>query len=254
MRATPWAGLALLLAVKAASAMTVAEVQACMEANVPDAVRVQAVEVTSYDRAGGERVLRGRIFGTREKGLGRFMAQVEAPHDLARTAFLVREGSGSPETYLYVPSVNRVKRLAGNAMTGKLWGTDFSYNEFRQVQTAFAAVGARLDAPAQEEGRAVYVLNLKAAAGEPYDSIRMSVDQQACVPLKVEFRKADAVRKTLTVPVAQLKRDGTHWYPGEMELRDVVAGTHTRLRVLELKAVDKLSAGLFQPQQFYSSR
>lgn len=228
----------------------------CMSANLPRTLRVQSVEVTTWDRAGQARVMKGRIFGSREKDRGRVMALVEYPGDLAGAAFLVREAEPAAELYVYLPSVKRVKRLAGSNMTGKLWGTDFSYSEFRRVANAFAGGGAVEAGTAQHDGRAVHVLDIRpgTAEGEAYDAIRVWVDRQTCVPLQAEFRRAGKVLKRMAAPAASLRQAGTQWYASELTLGDLVEGTRTRLRVTGVSAGGHVSASTFHPQQFYSAR
>lgn len=248
----------LILAVHAGTAVAapkVSDVQACMEANLPDTVRVQKIEVTVYDRVGQPRVMTGAVVGAREAGRGRVMARVDAPGDLAGTAFLVREAS-SPEMYLYLPGINRVKRIAGAMTAGKLWGTDFTFGEFREVSNAFAGGSASLDGADRFDGRPVHVMTLQPRPGEvsAYDSTRVFVDQKTCVALKAEFRRAGRVRKLLSAPAAQLRRTGEHWYAGELVLNDLVSQTRTQLRVLQVSTPKKLSANYFHPQQFYSAR
>jgi hypothetical protein len=255
MRSLLVAGI-LLAAVEAGATSPAADVEACMRANMPSSVRVQAVEVTSYDRAGEARVLRGRIFGTRADERSQVMARVEFPGDLAGAAFLVRDGADAAAMYMYLPSVNRVKRLAGPVMTGKLWGTDFSYNEFRQITAAFAGGAAVHEGMAQLGGRPVHRLKLTPGPAEqqPYSAIDVLVDQQTCVPLRAEFRAGERVRKVFTVSPADLRQAGSHWYAGQMDLRDMGAGTHTQLRVLGIAVGVALSASYFHPQQFHSVR
>lgn len=239
----------------AAAAAPALDVIGCMRANLPDAVRVQAVEVTSYDRTGQPRTLRGRIFGARAQDRAQVMARVEFPGDLAGAAFLVRDGASAAETYMYLPATNRVKRIAGTMMAGKLWGTDFSYNEFRQVTTAFAGGATVADGTVEHAGRSAHRLLLTPAAGEsPYDSIEVLVDAQTCVPLRAEFRAGAQARKLFTAEVAELRQAGKHWYAADMTLRDLAAGTRTRLRVLGVSPAEALSASYFHPQQFYNAR
>jgi hypothetical protein len=245
----------LVLPSLALAAPSVDPIRQCMTANLPQTLRVQEVELTTWDRAGQERQMKGRIFGARDDDRGRLMARVEYPGDLAGTAFLVREASsGKSEMYVYLPGTNRVKRLTGSHMNGKLWGTDFSYNEFRRVSNAFAGGSVEVSRAALHEGRPVHELTLTPppAEREPYDRIRVLVDVASCVPLHAEFSKGARLRKVLTVPSAGLRKAGAHWYAAEVQLRDVLEGTRTRLRVLGVTAGARLSKGHFHPQQFYS--
>src|ERR1051326_4161390 len=106
----------------------------CMRANIPPTVRIQTVEVTAFDRTGGQRSMRGRLFGMREDNRVRIMLRIEAPVDLAGASYLVREAAPADEMYLYLPSVNRVRRITGAALDGQLWGTDLSYNDFKRSE------------------------------------------------------------------------------------------------------------------------
>src|SRR5687767_12494988 len=81
------------------------KIQNCMRANIPETVRIQTIEVTAIDRTGGERLLKGRLYGTREKQLVRVMMRVESPQDLAGAAYLVREAQKSDEMYIYLPAI-----------------------------------------------------------------------------------------------------------------------------------------------------
>lgn len=245
--------VAALLASPAMAADTPDSVFACMRANIPQTVRIQTVEVKAYDRAGGERQLRGRIFGTREDNRARMMMRIEAPPDLARAAYLIRESDPADEMYMYLPALNKTRRITGAAMDGKLWGTDLSYADLKQIQNAFTGAGVTLDAPGEVEGRPVFILNFSPREQEPsrYQKIRTYVDQKTCVALKAEFFEGGVVRKQLTVAAADLKQAGPHWYAAQAQMQDLKEGSRTVLKVTGVSAGDKLSARYFSPVQFY---
>jgi hypothetical protein len=244
-------GLAPLIASAADPALD--KVLECMRANIPPSVRVQTIEITAWDRTQGERSLRGKLFGAREDQKLRVMVRIEAPSDRAGASYLVREGNPTDEMYLYLPSVRKVRRITGASMDGQLWGTDLSYNDLKQIQNAFGGANVKLDAPAQVDGRPVYVLEIapRAEDASRYKGIKASVDQKTCVPLAVEFSDPAGVRKTMTVKAADVKQSGGMWYAGEAEIRDVRNSTRTRLRVLGLSNGDKLASRYFNPGTFY---
>jgi hypothetical protein len=226
----------------------------CMRANIPQTVRIQTIEVTAWDRTGGERSLRGKLFGTREDERVRVMMRIEAPPDLANAAYLVREGAKSDEMYLYLPATKKVRRITGASLDGQLWGTDLSYNDVKQIQNAFTgAEVVREPGPAKIEDRDVHVLSFtpRKEDGTRYRSIRTHVDQKTCVALKVEFLEPSGVRKTLNVKPADIRKSGAHWYAAEAEIQDVKNGTRTRLKVLGVSSGDKLANRYFAPQSFY---
>jgi hypothetical protein len=225
----------------------------CMRANIPPTVRIQTVEVTAFDRTGGERTLRGRLFGMREDGKVRIMLRIDAPVDLAGASYLVRENPPADEMYLYLPSVNRVRRITGAALDGQLWGTDLSYNDFKQIQNAFSGTAVTREPDTQVEQRPAYAVSFKPNKEDQtrFTKIRALVDKQSCVALSVEFIEPAGVRKTVTVHPKDLKQSGPHWYASEADVRDVKNQTHTRVRVIGVTAADKLASRYFNPQSFY---
>lgn len=247
--------VALVLAILpcAAVAADVDKVLECMRANIPSTVRIQTVEIAAYDRSGGERVLRGKIYGTREDGRVRVNTRIEAPPDLAGAAYLVREGDAGDEMYMFLPALNKVRRITGAAMDGKLWGTDLSYNDVKQVQNAFAGGTTRLEGAAEIEKRPVQVVHFTPRAQDSarYEQLKAFVDRQTCVALRTEFYEGGTLRKEITVQAKDLKQSGTHWYAAAALVKDLKDGTHTRLRVLGVTAGDKLAGRYFSPTQFY---
>jgi hypothetical protein len=256
MRRCLWGALLLWPAMATATAGDPAldRTLACMRANIPETVRIQTVEVRAWDRGGGERMLKGRLFGTREKDRARVMLRIEAPADLSGAAYLVRETDGGDEMHLYLPAVKKTRRITGASLDGQLWGTDLSYNDVKQIQNAFTGADVALAPEAGvHEQRPVHVLSFKPRAEDSsrYRLIRTHVDQKTCVALLVEFIDAGGVRKTLSVKPQDVKQSGSHWYAAEAEVRDLKNGTHTRIKVTGVKSGDKLAGRYFHPQTFH---
>jgi len=230
------------------------EITRCMRANIPETVRIQTVAITSWDRAGGERTLKGKLFGTREKERARVMMRIETPADLAGAAYLVREAEKSDEMYLYLPAVQKVRRLTGQALDGQLWGTDLSYNDVKQLQNAFSGADVVLEPGAPDyEKRAVHALSFTPEPEDAlrYRAIRTLVDKKTCVALKVEFHEPAGPRKLMTVQPSDLKQQDGRWYASRAEIRDLKNGTRTRVAVTGVTAGDKLASRYFSPQSFY---
>jgi len=225
----------------------------CMRANVPETVQIKQVELTARDRGGGERTLKGKLFGMKEKGKARAMVRIEAPPDLARAAYLVREGDKSDEMYVYVPALSKVRRITGASMDGSLWGTDLTYADVKQLQNAFDGGTVKIEPQQQVENRPVHVLYFTPRAEEQtrYNGIRSYVDQQSCVPLKVEFVEGKEVRKRMTVAAKDLKQTGKHWYAQEAQMADLKDGTQTRIKIVGVTSDAKLASRYFNASTFY---
>ena len=248
------AGLTGVMAAGPGQAQDASKVTACMRANIPETIKVKTLEIVARDRSGGERMLKGRLFGSREGGKLRTMMRIEAPSDLAGASYLVRESDkGGDEMYMFLPALNKVRRITGASVDGQLWGTDITYSDVKQMQNAFSGASATLEAPTVIEKRKVDVVSFKPRKDDAsrYSRIRAYVDQATCVALKVEFLEGDGVRKELVSTAASLAQSGKHWYVSEMLIRDVKDLTQTRIKILGVEAGDKLSGRYFNPQSFY---
>ncbi len=243
----------------AAHADDTQKVLECMRGNVPSSLRVQDIELTSTDRTDSSRTLRGKVYAVRELddkvSRVRVMLRVNAPENLAGSAFLMREAADVSDKgmYVYLPSVRRVRRITGEFADGALLGSDFSYQDFKQLQNGFQDLTSTLEPAEVIESRPVYVLSSLPLAGSPssYGRIRTWVDQKTCVPLKVEFYQNRSLQKVMTIPVAAIKQSNNYWYPAEATIRDVKAGTSSQLRVLGVDGGAKVARGTFDPRLFY---
>jgi hypothetical protein len=227
----------------------------CMRANIPDVLRVQEFELNAVDRTGGERLLRGRVYAMRENELMRAMIKIKAPPDLNNAAYLVREGKERDDMFVFLPALNRVRRIMGGSADSPLFGTDLSYNDVKQVQNSFSGGSVRLEQPEAIEGRPVQVLALTPRAGTDthYTLIRGWIDQKACVPLKIDFYEGANVRKRLSAPAAAIKQWGSNWYVSEARMDDLQAKTHTTIRITGFSKPDKLSERYFNSASFYTA-
>jgi hypothetical protein len=251
------AGAALALAaLPSAADEALQKVLDCMAANVPPTLHVEPMELESTDRGGGSRTLKGRLYAMRDKdGLVRANLHIDAPDYLAGAAYLLRQGKPGTEDemYVFLPSVNRVRRVVGDAGYDSLLGTDFSYVDLKQMQSAFGGAAATLEAPQALEQRPAYVLSFKSQPGtpSPYSLVRMWVDQKTCVAVKADFYQNDTVSKQLSAPAAALRQSGRYWYLGQAQMRDLQKGTSSQLRVLGVDSTDELPTRLFEPRLFY---
>ena len=253
--------LALLLVLALpglASATPAAEVLGCARGNLPSSLRVQDIEFTTTSAEGSRRSLKARLHTQQQAGKGgvRAMLRVQAPDNLAGASYLVREAANYADEGLYVwlPSVKRVRRISGEFADGALLGTDFSYNDFKQLQNVYGGLAVAREAVAETlQQREVWLLAFKPAAGvkSAYSEVQSWVDRQSCLPLQVKYFADGKLRKQLSVPVAALKKADGGWYPSLVEMRDLASGSSTALRVLKVEPGERAGERHFDPQRFY---
>jgi outer membrane lipoprotein-sorting protein len=225
----------------------------CMHANVPPTLRIQEIQLDATDRTGGTRSLKGKVYALREKGLLRATVRVNAPSDLAGASYLVRETVSSDEMYMYLPALNRVRRITGASADGSFLSTDFSYNDVKQIENAFSDSSGKLEKPDVIEQHQVYVIAFAPKPGQDsrYSLLRTWVDQKTCVALKVDFYEGATTRKELSAPVSALQHSGNYWYLSEATMRDLKANTKTVLHVVGVSSGDELATRYFDPHSFY---
>lgn len=255
-----WMGIALILVLQGLTPVWAADDEAkkildCMRGNIPQSLRVLQFELNSVDRTGGTRMMRGKLFAKREEGKLRAMIKIKSPPDLSGAAYLVREGKERDDMYVFLPALNKVRRINGAGSDGPLFGTDFSYTDIKQMQNAAEGGTVVAGAPEMMDGRAVHVLTItpKAGAATRYSLIRNWIDQKTCVPLKIEFSEGKMLRKRLSAPVNAITQNGTVWYLAEARMNDLKDNTSTTLKITGLATDVKISERYFTPASFASA-
>lgn len=257
MTARRWLGAVLLVLAGTTQADEATQkLLDCMRANVPPSLQIKEVELTSTDRSGAERLLKGKVYASRADGLIRVLMRISRPRDLDGAAYLMREGGSErkDEIFLYLPAIQRVRKISGASIDGSLLGTDFSYNDMKQLQAAFGDSRPSLEKPATIGDRPVEVLSLQPVPGSAarYSRVLAYVDRQSCTALKAEFFEGKTLRKELSAPAEGLKRADGYWYLSELLMRDIKENTRTRLKVTGVVgSSDELPARLFDPTSFY---
>jgi hypothetical protein len=182
------------------------------------------------------------------------MVKIKAPVDLNNAAYLVREGKERDDMFIYLPALNRVRRIMGGSADSPLFGTDLSYNDIKQVQNAFSGGPVKMEKADTIDARPVNVLAMTPSAAQSnYSLIRAWIDQKTCVALKVEFYEGATARKRLTLPSKSLKQAGSNWYASEALMEDLRSKSHTTLKITGLSNVDKLSERYFNSTTFYTA-
>lgn len=260
-----WAGFAaVLLSVQLGSAQAsenAKSVLECLDANVPQNMRIQDIELVASRADNPETTtLRGKVYVLREKtpeGLSSVRAtlRIASPEYVAGASYLIRqsESPGQDGMYVFLPSVKRVRRISGEFSDGPLLGTNISYYDFKQMQHAVGDANAARERDDKLQDRPVYVMTYTPTgeAGTQYSLVRLWVDQKTCVPLQVEFMENGKLRKRLSGDADALRQSGDHWYLSEMQLEDLKDKSTTQIRLVTAAPGPELPSRLFNPKSFY---
>jgi hypothetical protein len=236
----------------------VAEVESCVNRNFPKKTSVQTLQFRSVDRTGNERRVDGKLYWKRfPDGLSGTLIEIEAPPDVRGSAYLIREREHGEDSFVYIPEQRRVRRISSKAISGSLFGTDFTYEDFRNFQKLAGKLDAKRLADARVGQRAVYVLEalLPPEGGSAYERVVFSVDQGTCVPLKIEsYEPGDRLRKVLRTDPEAISRESNVWVARSLTLQDLRDQTRTRLLVEKVEIDVDLSDRLFSEVQLGRKR
>ncbi|HUS25712.1 MAG TPA: outer membrane lipoprotein-sorting protein [Candidatus Binatia bacterium] len=252
--------LALLLSVPLQAADPAQALADCMRANFPPAMKIQGMELVTTPKSGAAKTMRGRVFVSQVQkgshaGQVRTMLRIDEPANLKGAAYLVAETDDflRDGMYVYAPAVGRVRRVTGTFADGALMGSDFSYYDYKQLQSAFGDMKGQPGGQEEVDGRPADVVTYQPlpSVETRYTSVKAWIDRAACVPVRAEFYEGPKVVKRLTSPPGALQQSGKYWYLSEIRMEGVPEGSRSVLKMSEVTSGGELPAVYFNPQSFY---
>lgn len=234
------------------------DIRACVRKNFPTTSSTQTFQLKTVGRDSSERTLHAEAYWKREDdGKAKVMLSVNSPEDLKGSSYLMLEKETRDDLFMYLPAAGRTKRILGNQTSSPLWGTDFSYEDIKQVQGIFDSGKLVREADGEVAGKKVYVLSFSPDKVEEsaYRKLMTYVDQETCVALQTDFYEAgEDPRKRLTIKPEEVKKDGVRWIPYFYEMKDLRDGTHSELRIEKWVLDTNLPDRLFNPKTFQLGR
>lgn len=231
------------------------EIRACARKNFPQETSVQRIVMISHDRTGGHRTLQAKMYWRLDnEGYSNVMIRVDSPRDLSGSSYLVLEKAERDDMFMYLPAVQRVRRIVGNMKSKPLWGTDLSYEDVKQLQgVALTGTLTRLD-DSQLAERDVYVIQTvyDDAEESAYGRVVTHIDKALCMPLQVDFFDLEGTPvKQLDVNPETLAEVDGRWQMRDLVMKDLHSKTQTDIKVEEVKSDESISGRVFSAHTFY---
>ncbi len=233
---------------------TIAEIQSCMSANLIGRAALRDLAVKVTDREGKEHALRMKLYWKPDtSGRTRLNLRLMEPAATRGSSYLMLQNGGQEEVYFWLPGGDRALRITGQNTGEPLWGTDFSYAEIKQVLGLIALGDSTRLTDATVEKRPTYVLETRTAlADSGYSKVLSYVDRATCTLLKSEFfAKGDKPRKVLDADVSSLLQADQYWTVLGYTMRDLRAGSRTRVDLSDFSVDERLPERLFEPKRFF---
>lgn len=220
--------------------MSVEEIRTCIEKSGPKKSSVQTATLRTLDEEGGGTESEAKLYWKRfEDDLSRAMIRFTDPPDLRDSALLVLERKGGDnEIFMYLPELRTVRRVTTGMMSGSMFGTDFTYEEFERLYRIADDLESRRVEDGTVADKAVFVIEGKPKTEEDsaYQRIVQYVEQERCVPIQTEFFGSGAEpQKVLSVDPGALRAYEGAWLPNQIVMKDLEKGTRTTLDVTKIE-------------------
>jgi outer membrane lipoprotein-sorting protein len=197
---------------------------------------------------GAERVRELTIQTLEVDGAGeRSVVRFHAPRDLRGTALLtVNNTDVSADQWLYLPSLHRVKRIAGGTRSGSFMGSEFAYEDVSP--TTVDQYTYRL-LHTDSMHRAWVVERRPIDESSQYSRQLVWYDQQEYRILQIDYYdRTDTLLKTLFLRDFALYEQ-RFWRPAEMEMVNRQTGASTLLQWTDMEFDRGLPPSDFDPNR-----
>ena len=244
MRALSLLAALLWVAPLPAAADPLEEVRACLDSQSPPDSSFQEVRFLSRSKTGSEREILGTVIWKRySEKTARVLARVTAPEELRDSAvLLIQRKDGGSDLFSYLPELRKVRRLQTSTLKGNLFGSDFTYEDFQQLQ-GMADGETAVDGATDLDGTPAWKVTRTPSpeSKSMYARVVSYIEKDRCLLLRSEmWEKGDRLRKVMTVDVDQLFEEDGVRIPRQVLLSDEKRGTQTELELLEVDLGKKI--------------
>jgi hypothetical protein len=151
----------------------------------------------------------------------------------------------SEQQFVYLPSMDKVRRVSGAQPTDSFLGTDLSYHDFqRQQPDRYRATRV---APSRVDGEAVHVVTVLPLFDAPFSHVEYEIAvSDAAILVTRYFKRSDLpAYKVMRMPRATMAEGDGCSVPTHVVVDDSQRGTHTDLTIAELRTNADLDDALF---------
>jgi hypothetical protein len=198
------------------------------------APRIREIVAYRLDQTGGETA-----------NLIRFLD----PEDIAGTGLLsIDKADGTTDQWLYLPALDRVRRISSNRKGGRFVGSDLYFEDLQERKPSKDR--HRLLGRQTENGILCEVLeSVPLDAGDSVYSKRISwIDPATAIVQRVDYFEKDAGAPSKRWLLRSTKRNQGYWTITDSRMIDLSSGHETRMVVDAALYDQKLPAKLFTSQ------
>jgi hypothetical protein len=177
------------------------------------------------------------------------------PEDIAGTGLLgIDRPDGTSDQWLYLPALDRVRRVAGDRRGGRFAGSELYFEDLQQRQPGLDR--HRLLGRETVDGVVCEVLESVPidAASSAYRRRVSWIDPQTLLVMRVDFFERDPGVPSKRWLLGSRRQVQGYWTVTESRMTDLGSGRETRMLVEQVQYDRRLPARLFTPQALADER
>ncbi len=167
-----------------------------------------------------------------------------APADIKGSGFLSTTlPDGSTQSMIYLPALDRTRRIAGGQKQESFFGSDFSYEDITDLQSG---TSKKYDSKLlKTEAGPVYVVEAtpKPGADTAYDKLVLQIPEATLIPTQIEFYRDGSLLKVMTIH--KTVAVGGYTLPSDFEMKTVASGSTTTIQESDFQVQDAIPDEVF---------
>lgn len=249
-----FAFLSLALATPAHAALDGPSLAKKVAERKSDDARTGTVTFAIQSAKGQQRERQARMAVMETTGAHRMVLSFDKPTNIRETAFLSydhKNPATADETWLFLPSTGRTRRVPASDQSDSFMGTELSFGDVKDSfkfglgDYRFSSGGTTADGRLILKGMAVSAATAKSLG---YAGFTAEIDPKTWFPRLIRFE--DPSGKNLkTIAVTGLQRVGGTLVATKFTVKNHLTGRSTGVTVSNLRASNGLSGNLFAPDQ-----
>jgi hypothetical protein len=184
-----------------------------------------------------------------------YLLRFLAPDDIAGTGLLsINKADGSNDQSLYLPALDRVRRIAGDRKGGRFVGSDLYYEDLQERKPSLDR--HRIVGQETVDGVPCQVLESVPldASSSVYRKRLSWVDPATAMVLRVDYFEKDDTTPTKRWLLLERRKVQNYWTVTDSRMVDLTTGHETRMTVEVAKYDRRLPPRLFTPQALADER
>ncbi len=224
-------------------------------ANRYDVDTTGRIEMVMRNGRGSER---RRVFDTVSKRVGGSLRSLgrleEPPHLRGMTVLTIERTTRSDDTFVYLPSLRKVRRVSSAQRGDSFLGSDITYEDFerRRAEDFLVESVKRVAA----EGETIYRLRLRHRRPQSYDHMELDIAEKDLAILSTRYfkRGAEAPYRVIRAPREDMVRGDGHVLPTRLVAQNLLRRTETEIRIEGLRINPSIDERVFNVTTLESGR